>query len=372
MYSESEIDQAVAAGALTPQSADAFRSFIAQSRHSPAVDEENFRLLTGFNDIFVSIAVALMLFAVANIGAWLGGYDGPPAVFGAGLFVAMTSWSLAEFFTRKRRMALPSIVLLLTFIGGILATVGGTIAENGEAIFGPRPGEVAVTFLLTLITAITAGAALLHWRRFRVPITVAAGTAVLAGGIIALTLFLIHQADSNAFENFDPANSTTFALVLLAVGLAVFTYAMRWDMSDRARQTRRSDVAFWLHLLAAPMIVHPLFQLLGITNGDAVGMGSAFAAILIYAALGLVAIAIDRRALLVSALIYVLTALYYLFREFGAVELNVALAGLVIGSALLSLSAFWAPIRRAVVDKLPSDMQVKLPITHLSANPVSA
>jgi hypothetical protein len=30
---------------------------------------------------------------------------------------------------------------------------------------------------------------------------------------------------------------------------------MWWDSSDRARLTRRSDVAFWLHLLAAPMIV---------------------------------------------------------------------------------------------------------------------
>lgn len=372
MYSETEIDQAVAAGALTPQSADAFRAFIAQSRQSPAVDEENFRLLTGFNDIFVSIAVALLLFAVANIGAWLGGYDGPGAVFGAGLLVAVTSWSLAEFFTRKRRMALPSILLLLTFVGGVLATMGGIIAQGGETVFGPDPNEGVVAFLVVLMSAITATAAWLHWRRFMVPITVAAGTAVVAGGVMALVMYLIFLVNQNMFDEFDPSRSTVFAFVLLGIGLAIFAFAMRWDMSDRARHTRRSDVAFWLHLLAAPMIVHPLFQLLGITDGEAVGMGSAFAAILIYAALGLVAIAIDRRALLVSALIYVLSALYYLFREFGAVELNVALAGLVIGSALLSLSAFWSPIRRSIVDRLPGDLQTRLPITHLNSVPLSA
>ena len=57
------------------------------------------------------------------------------------------------------------------------------------------------------------------------------------------------------------------------------------------------------------------------------------------------ALAIDRRALLVSALAYVLYAMQQLFRQFGAVELNVALTALVIGSALLLLSAFWHQAR---------------------------
>jgi hypothetical protein len=139
---------------------------------------------------------------------------------------------------------------------------------------------------------------------------------------------------------------------------------MRWDMSDRARTTRRSDVAFWLHLTAAPMIAHPVFALLGVTDGDNPGMGAAFGVIGVYIAFGLVALATDRRALLVSALIYVLFALTFLFQEFGAVELNFALTALVIGSALLSLSAFWQPIRRAVVRLLPPGLQAMLPATE--------
>ena len=53
--------------------------------------------------------------------------------------------------------------------------------------------------------------------------------------------------------------------LVFAAGIAIFTYAMRWDISDRARQTRRSDVAFWLHLLAA---LHPICQIPGIPQNS--------------------------------------------------------------------------------------------------------
>jgi hypothetical protein len=73
-------------------------------------------------------------------------------------------------------------------------------------------------------------------------------------------------------------------------------------------------------------------------------------------------LAIDRRALLVSALAYVLWALSDLLERFGAVELSFALTAFVIGSALLLLSAFWHSARRAVVTPLPAGLQAKLPV----------
>ena len=122
MYSEIELSNAVEAGVLTPEAAAAFRNHVAAGRSAPAVDEEHFRLLSGFNDIFVSIAAALILVAVAWIGFYLGShamgsdsFEGPrqvgTGVAVAGGAVAVTSWLLAEYFTRKRRMALPSILL---------------------------------------------------------------------------------------------------------------------------------------------------------------------------------------------------------------------------------------------------------------------
>ena len=42
--------------------------------------------------------------------------------------VAVASWGLAEFFTRRRRMALPSLMLLFAFVGGV-AAVAVTLAH---------------------------------------------------------------------------------------------------------------------------------------------------------------------------------------------------------------------------------------------------
>lgn len=357
MYSESDLQAAVDAKAITPEAAAAFRAHIASVREAPGADEESFRLITGFNDIFVSIAAVILLVAVAWIGESI-----HPAL--AGAFVAGSAWFLAEYFTRKRRMALPSIVLVLAFSGGVFATMVGFLVKHGEDIFGPRLDETTGAVLIGAIAAVTAIATWFHWKRFMVPITVAAGTAALAATAVALVLAVAGGVQS-------PQETLPMMLVLVA-GLGVFTLAMWWDKSDRARQTRRSDVAFWLHLLAAPMIVHPIFHLLGVTQGDNIGSGAALLVVAIYIAFGVIALAIDRRALLVSALAYVLFAMTQLFNTFGAVELNVALTAFVIGSALLLLSAFWQNARGVVVGLLPANLADQLPATGRIVSPQPA
>ena len=352
MYTEDDLRQAVASGAISADAANALRMSVKQTREAPATDEEHFRLINSFNDIFVTIAAVLLLVAMAGIGdAVWSVNDGPSPL--AGLLVAGAAWGMAEYFTRQRRMALPSIVLLLAFVGGVFATLIGLIfVAFGGDNFGEN--HVIPGLMVAGAALATAASAWVHWRRFMVPITVAAGAAALAVTAIALVATGIGP---------DNLNENTILMLVFIAGLAIFAFAMRWDISDRERQTRRSDVAFWLHLIAAPMIAHPIFALIGVTDGDNIGVGAAVAVLAVYIAFGLVALAIDRRALLVSALAYVLFALTFLFDRFGAVELNVALTALVIGSALLTLSAFWTPIRRAVVQPLPQDLQARLPIT---------
>ncbi|RZV49294.1 MAG: hypothetical protein EX258_07650, partial [Sphingomonadaceae bacterium] len=68
MYSQQELDDAVAAGAITADSANALRAFISTQRSASIVDEEQFRLITGFNDIFVALASVILLVAVSWIG----------------------------------------------------------------------------------------------------------------------------------------------------------------------------------------------------------------------------------------------------------------------------------------------------------------
>jgi len=361
MYSESDLEAAVAGGVMTPEQAAGFRNFVAAGQHSPAVDEEHFRLLTGFNDIFVGIAAAILLAAVGMIGYYVPPHidgDGPTPFIG--LFVAATAWGLAEFFTRQRRMALPSIILLIAFAGGVFAaTVFGIVTSLGEDFFNNNAQAAAIVFAVG--AAVAAAAAWLHWRRFRVPITVSVGVAAA----VALVLGLIASALIGNGDNITDAEGERIRHVLegcaLVLGIGTFLLAMWWDGSDPKRETRRSDVAFWLHLLAAPLIVHPIFSLLGLTEGDTSTLDGV-AVILLYVVLGLVALAIDRRALLVSALAYVLYALNSLFETYGVVELNVALTALIIGSALLLLSAFWANARRTVVKPLPDTLKGRLPV----------
>lgn len=348
MYSESDLQAAVDAKALTPEALAALRAHIASTRSAPGADEEHFRLITGFNDIFVSIAAVILLVAVGWIGESI-----HPAI--AGIGVAVTAWGLAEYFTRQRRMALPSIVLVLAFAGGVMGTMVGFLVKHGEDIFGNHPPESTIAIVAAGMALVTAGATWMHWKRFMVPITVAAGSAALAGTAIALVLAVVGGSN-------EPNVNLIMALVLVA-GIGLFTLAMWWDRSDKIRQTRRSDVAFWIHLLAAPMIAHPIFHLLGVTEGNNITSIAAVMVVGIYILFGLIALAIDRRALLVSALAYVLFALTQLFREFGAVELNVALTAFVIGSALLLLSAFWQNARSRVVGFLPMNLANQLPAT---------
>ena len=365
MYSQQELDDAVAAGVISAQAADALRAHIEAQRSTVIPDEEQFRLITGFNDIFVSIAAAILLFALGWIGQSIGGSTGlaidhGPSPLGP-IFVATASWGLALFFTAKRRMALPSILLLLSFVGGVFASVAFAIVlAIGHDNFNNNNSLAGAVAAVS--GAAAAGAAWVHWRRFHVPITIAAGAAAVASIAVGLLVAGLGQ------------NAQTFRQLILglvlALGIGVFLLAMWWDSSDRARITRRADVAFWLHLLAAPMIVHPVFTLLGL-NAGSVSLGGGIAAIVLYVALGVTALAIDRRALLVSALAYVLWALAELFKRFGAVELNVALTALVIGSALLLLSAFWHQARSAIVGPLPEGLRDRLPLLNRAAVPLS-
>lgn len=326
MYTEEDIASAIRAGVLTDETATAFRSHVAQFKSGPAVDEEYFRLVTGFNDIFVVIACLLLLASVAWIGATFAPWLGATAV-------AAAAWMLAEFFVRKRRMALPAIVLLLAFVGGTL-TAGIMFMDNTRESF----------IVASALAGIAAG---LHWSRFQVPITVAAGAAAVIGCIIAFLFATVPEAINWA---------TTISFIS---GTAVFAFAMRWDAADTLRQTRKSDVAFWLHLLAAPLLVHPIFASLGVLTGQT-QLVQAILVLVLYVAIALISLSIDRRALMVSALVYILYTFSALLKQFGVVSLSFAITAFVIGSALLLLSAFWHPSRAFVLRLFPLAMQKRL------------
>lgn len=328
MYTDEDLKQAVDKGIFSLTSVEQFRDFIQQRDHRQSVDEEGFRLVTSFNDIFVVIACLLLLLSVG----WV--VQGVHSAMAAAL-VATLSWSLAEFFVLKRKMALPAIVLLVSFVANVFVAVVLAFAMPNEKAF-------------ILAGLVATAAAWLHWRRFHVPITVAAGAATAVAFVVALLVSLFPVL--KAFLN---------SLMLLG-GLAVFLLAMRWDMADLKRVSGKSDVAFWLHLTAAPLIVHPVFSSLGIFDGQQSPLDLGIV-LLLYLVLTLVSLVIDRRAFMVSSLIYVLAALTQLLDIYGLAGDSFAYVGVVIGFSLLLLSGFWHKARRGLVQSLPAGLQAKVP-----------
>jgi MFS family permease len=348
MYSDNELDAAVAAGVVSAQDITALRDFIRKSRTSP--DEEQFRLLSGFNDIFISIAIAVFLIAAC----WLGGKVAP--MFGGAVAVA-ASWLLAEYFTRRRRLALPSIVLAIGYGIGAARVLTVLLQDNNIAAGGWFDQSGAALGFFMFLFGLIFLAYYVHWRRFQVPITVT--FCALAGlGLVFTPLGAIYVAVCGHFNH---GARPDFAPLFLVIGLTLFGVAMWWDMSDRQRQTRRTDVAFWLHLCAAPIIVHSLFAILGVFSPSPDAAGRALVVVGCYVLMTIAALIIDRRALLTAALAYVLYAIGALIRMADAPDVSFALAGLVIGGALLLLSAFWHQARRLVLRALPAGVQRYVP-----------
>ena len=328
MYTDKDLDDAITRGIFTADSVAEFRHQHALAKPTTAIDEENFRLIGGFNDIFVVIACALLLFSAR----WISQLFDP--VLGLASFPIL-AWLLAEYFVRKRNLALPAIALLLAFVSGVFDLGLQLFANLNDWTFSAAAG-------------LTVVATYAHWRRFRVPITIAAGTVAVIGLIVTSLL--------SAF----PDIRQWLLTALFSCGVLTFLFAMFWDASDRSRTTRHSDVAFWLHLLSAPLIIHPVFSSLGIFSGDQ-SLSNMGVVVGLYFLMSLISLAVDRRAFMVSSLIYVLYALSNLLKAYGVVGSSFAVTGLFIGSALLLLSAYWHTARAALVIKLPHSIQGVLP-----------
>jgi hypothetical protein len=334
----SGLEAAIAAGVIDRATAERLAPYLA-ANGTPAFDtadpdDEKLRLVTGFNDIFVTIGLLMFLGALY----FLLSSSGTVAAFA----VALAAWGLAEFFTRRRRLALPSIVLLVIFVGSVfLGTIG--LLHAGNAV----PYDDLTPLQLLGAAAAAAVAAVLHWLRFHVPITIAAGVAALAGIVLALC-----EMEAPQLINDHPV------AVFLPLGLAIFAIAMWFDTSDLKRQTRRTDIAFWLHLLAAPIIVHPI--LISVVKGDD-PLGGAAQVVAVFLCLAVVALVVDRRAILVSSLSYLAYAAGKLIAAAGLESSSFAASTLAVGAVVLLLSAAWRPLRRAFMGFLPASLQARLP-----------
>ncbi|WP_342359889.1 hypothetical protein [Terrarubrum flagellatum] len=348
-FSRDDIRAAATAGVITAAQTDQLVAFLEARRPPQAValptaaesidaDNEKFRVLGGFNDVFVAIGVALLYGALMVAG-------GVVAPIFLSLFGALAAWGLSEIFTRRMRLALPSIMLSNLFALSFAVTVIFVVAMFDGDVSGSasqrtlgRSSEIFSGFYGVAGGLSITLAAFLHFRRFGVPIDWAIG----AGGLILAALAVAGG----------PLALKVPALFFAACGFAVFALALSLDLSDPLRRTTRSDAAFWLHLLAAPLMIHPL---VGGLAGSVWALTSerAMMVLIAFIVIALISLTIDRRALLVSGLSYTGAALAFFVRGVSSGSGVLILTLLALAVVVLSLSAGWSRLRGWIVPLLP-------------------
>jgi hypothetical protein len=318
------------------------------SEPASAVEEsEAPRFVRGFHDILITIGIIVGL-----VG--LGGLASVYAVIPAAIV-------LAEILVRRQRLALPAVTLTVAVA---LAVFMGTLPVLDD--FDAAYGDWIPAGLLLLVTL--AGL-LLYWR-YRIPLALA-GTlvglyAALSAGLFALIRLVTGSQD---FFRTHPSG-VVFLLGLFAV--LTFGTALRFDMADRLRTTRRSDVAFWMHLAAAPAILYTImaqiyfgFQQDWLAADTTVWQAAAIVGAVML--LMLIGIVLDRRAFVTSGLISFGYAFKVLMTEGGLARLEASadtllfVTLLAIGVVVLSLGIGWQPLRRVILRVLPPALQALVP-----------
>ncbi|PCJ68815.1 MAG: hypothetical protein COA62_13365 [Rhodobiaceae bacterium] len=333
MSNRDDLQAAVGAEIISAAQADALDAFLSARSFSPVGnDAEEVHFVRGLHDILIALGLILFLAGLVPLGL--------------GLLGLAAGWLLAEYFTARKRLVLPSIVLAVTVTlsGGLLGGLLSAVALD----FGDVPSGVALSppFL-------GAGfiAALLFYVRFRLPFALALCAAMLV--CVFLSVLELRM------PGFVGAHFGVLALVL---GLVVFAAAMREDFRDPERRTLHADNAFWLHLLAAPAIIHGL---IGQQFGAGATDGAAGAAMVLgtMGVVTIVALLIDRRALLVSGLGYFAAALGTVMQTLlasGDDFAGLTLTPLLVGAIVLIIGVGWAPFRRALLPLLPPALSTRI------------
>ena len=107
--------------------------------------------------------------------------------------------------------------------------------------------------------------------------------------------------------------------------------------------------------------MHPLFKIIGVMGGD---VSAAVAGVIlgVFVVITLISLLIDRRALMVSSLAYVLYAMNALFDSFGTLGQQLGLTGLIVGCSMVLLTAYWDRARTSLLKPLPDSVSNYLPM----------
>ncbi len=249
MLTRNDLDEAVRSGIITAAQAESLAALPTKrhdARQAMTLRDERFVFMRSFNEFFIALGVVLL-----GVGLTTAGSGETPFAVAMSWAFPIIVWGLAEYLTAIKRYTLPSIVLAVLFTFAVVMLAGR------YAYLLPTQGTADLDFLRSflhgdslVVCLALFFASLAFYLRFRLPFSL----LLIVGSSIPLILMIVNRAVGLPDKG-------VLNIALLVIGLVVFAVALRFDMSDRERLTRRSDCAFWLMLAAAPLIVHPVVSL---------------------------------------------------------------------------------------------------------------
>jgi len=376
MADRGALEAAAAAGVINPDQVGPLHDFLSSQaagiRAAPGGEEE-LRFIRNFHDVFLAIGIALFAIGLAiGIGTIAAGagdvQSGTTLAGGLCAGAAAIMWLLGEVFARRRRLFLPAIAIVLALT--LFAIIAAALLYAGLILgrdFASEPNWQSVPPELRngILLAVSFGilTPLAFYARFRLPFSLG-----LAGGGFA-SFVIVSALIWNAEQ--------TLALLpalYLGLGLLLFTAAVAFDARDPERNTRFSDNGFWLHFAAAPFVLNGAFGLLGQAFGgdhlealspsggllaasiQGPAVLQALATLVVVAALGFVSLLINRRVLIVSALLTTGVAIGILMNSAGLGAGALAASTLtVLGAFVLILGAGWRAVRRTLLSWVKPD-----------------
>ena len=267
--------------------------------------EEPLRFVRGFGDVFITMGIVLLVIAINMLP--LSGFLYFLPVLG---FVIMAEWLV-----RVRRLSLPGIAILIAILYFVNKAIN--FDHENATVFGL--GVLALTSLL-------------FYLRYKMPFSL----LPVAAGVVAIAIVQIG------------ADLIEYPIIFSVLGLIVFIVAMSFDIRDTERNTHLSDSAFWLHLLAAPLIIHGLMiSVLFSQQQWLADMSHAVFIVLFFIGVLLIALLLDRRAMLVATQLYMVYAVTQLLEgQLGSTQNIIIYVLLILGFAIIFFGTYWYKTRR--------------------------
>jgi len=309
MITKRNLEKAAEKNIIQPEQIEPLYQFLHEQSADSVSDnrEEPLRFIRSFGDVFITVGVIFLMISI-NLTSVSGMYYFIPAA----AFVL-----LAEWLVHVRRLALPGMAILLS----ILFFVFKAITSENETS----------TLLGFAIIAVTS---LLFYFRYKMPFS----HLPLAASLVAMFIIML---DVNALKN---------PIVFAVFGIVIFVVAMWFDSRDTERVSHLSDSAFWLHLLASPLLVHGL--MLSMLTSEQAWLSVLNKEVMIlsfFAVFFLTALFVDRRAMLISTQLYMIYAVTQILRDSSANTEDIVIFVLIaLGMFVIYFGAYWYKSRRFI------------------------